>query len=89
MSTLQVPLKLSIADRVLSRLEEITGTDQVRLDPDLQLFELDLLDSLGMVELLVAISEEFGIDIAPAEIERAEWATPRRIIAYVERRVGV
>ncbi len=74
--------------KTLDILEQITGTDQVRRDPDLPLLDLDLLDSLGMVELIVALSDQFGVEISPAEIERDEWATPRKIVAYVERRVG-
>jgi D-alanine--poly(phosphoribitol) ligase subunit 2 len=72
--------------RILDVLERITGTDQVRRDLDIALFDQGLLDSLGMVELILALSEELGIDISPAEIERDQWATPRRIIAYLEQR---
>ena len=49
------------ASRVLRVLEQISGTDQVRRDPDLALFYERVLDSLGMVELMVALSEEFGV----------------------------
>ena len=49
--------------------------------------ELAVLDSLKAVELMIALSEAFGIDISPAEFERDEWATPRRIVAYMEQRV--
>jgi len=73
---------------VMSILERVTGTDQVRRNPDLALFDLDMLDSLGTVELIVALSEKFGVDISPAEIERQQWASPRKIIAYMEERVG-
>jgi D-alanine--poly(phosphoribitol) ligase subunit 2 len=73
---------------VLNILEQITGTDQVRLNPDLALFDLDILDSLGTVELIVALTEKFGVEISPAEIERQQWASPRKIIAYMEERVG-
>ncbi len=73
---------------VLNILEQVTGTDQVRRDPDLALFDLDILDSLGTVELIVALSEKFGVEISPAEIERQQWASPRKIIAYMEERVG-
>ena len=69
-------------------LEHVTGTDQVRRNPDLALFDLDILDSLGTVELIVALSEKFGVEISPAEIERQQWASPRKIIAYMEERVG-
>ncbi len=72
--------------RILDVLERITGTDQVRRDLDIALFDQGLLDSLGMVELILALSEELGIDISPAEIEREQWSTPRRIMAYLEQR---
>jgi D-alanine--poly(phosphoribitol) ligase subunit 2 len=73
---------------VMNILERVTGTDQVRRNPDLALFDLDILDSLGTVELIVALSEKFGVDISPAEVERQQWASPRKIIAYMEERVG-
>ena len=73
---------------VISILERVTGTDQVRRNPDLALFDLDILDSLGTVELIVALSEKFGVEISPAEIERQQWASPRKIVAYMEERVG-
>ncbi len=76
----------AIDRRILDVLERITGTDQVRRDLDIALFDQGLLDSLGMVELILALSEELGIDISPAEIEREQWSTPRRIIAYLEQR---
>ncbi len=75
--------------RVIDVLENIAGTDQVRRDLDLELFDQHILDSLGMVELMVALSDEFGIDISPAEIERTQWSTPRKIIADMERRIGL
>ena len=75
--------------RVLSILQQITGTDQVRRDPDVLLFDRHLLDSLGMVELMVQLSEEFGVDISPAEIDRAQWASPRLIVEYMQQRVGL
>ncbi len=79
-------LTATTTEQILNVLERITGTDQVRRDLDIALFDQGLLDSLGMVELIVALSEELSIDISPAEIERDQWSTPRRIIAYLEQR---
>jgi D-alanine--poly(phosphoribitol) ligase subunit 2 len=79
---------MTTRERVLATLEEVTGTDQVRHDLDLRLFDLALLTSLGLVMLVVNLSEQLGIEIAPAEIEREQWATPRHIIAVMESRVG-
>ena len=54
---------------------------------DLPLYDLQILDSLKTVRLIVAISEEFGIDIQPSEFDRERWATPRKIVADIENKV--
>jgi D-alanine--poly(phosphoribitol) ligase subunit 2 len=41
------------------------------------------------VELILAIEQEFGVYVAPAELERQEWATPRKIVADIQRRLRV
>lgn len=79
---------MSVAERVLVILARTAETDEVRHDPELRLFDLDVLDSLKTVELMVALSEEFGVEISPAEFERDLWATPSRIVADIERRVS-
>ena len=80
--------KMSTAAKVMDVLERVAGTDQVRKNPDLALFDQDILDSFGMVELMVELSEAFGIEISPAEIEREQWSSPRKIIDYMAKRVG-
>ena len=42
-------------EKVMDILERICEDDIVREDPDMNLFEEDLLDSLGFAELLVDI----------------------------------
>lgn len=79
---------MSTAEKVLSVLADVSEVDEVRRDPDLRLYDLDILDSLKTVELIVAFSEKLGVDISPAELEREEWATPRKIIAFMEDKVG-
>jgi D-alanine--poly(phosphoribitol) ligase subunit 2 len=77
-----------ISTEVLAVLADVLGTREVYDAPDLPLFERDMLDSLRTVELILALSERFGIDISPAEIDRELWSSPRRIVQDVERRVG-
>lgn len=80
---------MSTASRVLAILAEVAETDQVQKDLDLDLYGLEVLDSLATVQLMVALSQKFGVDISPAEFERELWATPRKIVAFMESRVGV
>ena len=78
---------MSIADSVLDQLVKITGTEEVRNNLELALFEEDVLDSLGAMELVVALGEAFQIELTPAQVDRKMWATPRQIIADIENRV--
>ena len=76
------------ADRTLEILAEVTESGRVRSEPDLPLFDAGLLDSLGIVTLIARLSEEFDLDISPAEFEREDWATPAKLVEDIVRRVG-
>ncbi len=78
---------MSVSEIVLQELENITGTDQVSKDLNLDLFGEKILDSFGTVELIVALSDSLHIEVSPGEIDRELWATPQKIIAYFEGRV--
>jgi D-alanine--poly(phosphoribitol) ligase subunit 2 len=79
---------MAISDRVLDVLVEVSEVEEVRQDPDLRLYDLQILDSMKTVSLIVALSSAFGVEISPAEFDRDEWATPRKIISYMERKVA-
>ena len=71
-------------EKVLDLLEEICEDDIVREEKDLDLFEEDILDSLGFAELLAMIEEELGVVIAPSEVVRDHVNTSNKIIALVK-----
>ncbi|HVJ50590.1 MAG TPA: D-alanine--poly(phosphoribitol) ligase subunit DltC [Desulfitobacterium sp.] len=73
-------------EKILETLTELCGTDEIKKNPDVQLFSTGLLDSFGIIQLFVAIQEELEIEIAPTEVTREEWATPNQIIQYLEER---
>lgn len=78
---------MPVNEIILKELEKYTGTDQVRKDLNIDLFGEKLLDSLATVELILALSEQLGMEISPGEIDREMWATPQKIIEYFEVRV--
>ncbi len=78
----------AVAERALEILCEVAGDDEVGRDLDVPLFESGLLDSLGVVRLMVAFEETFGLVISPAELDRDRWSTPRSLIADIEGRLG-
>ena len=73
---------------VLRILGEVTSASGLEDEPDLELFDAGMLDSLGIVSLIVAFGDELGLSIAPSDLDRKAWATPRSMIADVERRLA-
>jgi D-alanine--poly(phosphoribitol) ligase subunit 2 len=78
---------MTISDRVLKVLVDVSEIEDVRDEPDVRLYDLQILDSMKTVQLIVAFSTEFGVEISPAEFDREEWATPRKIVSYMERKL--
>jgi D-alanine--poly(phosphoribitol) ligase subunit 2 len=76
---------MTISDRVLDVLAAVSEIEEVRHGLDVRLYDLQILDSMKTVALIVAFSTEFGVEISPAELDREEWATPRKIVSYMER----
>jgi D-alanine--poly(phosphoribitol) ligase subunit 2 len=79
---------MTTSDKVIEVLKSVSETDEVQKNPDLPLYGLQILDSMKTVQLIAAFSQEFGIDISPAEFERERWSTPRKIVADIESKVG-
>ena len=79
---------MTISNRVLDVLVDVSEVEGVRDDHDVRLYDLQILDSMQTVRLIVALCSEFGVEISPAEVDREEWATPRKIISYMERKVA-
>ena len=76
-------------DKILAVLAEVAETDEVRTNPDLALYDLQVLDSMKTVQLIVALGQEMGVEVSPAEFEREAWATPRQLVDDVLRRLTV
>lgn len=77
-----------VQEKVFSLLEDVCEDDAPRQFPDRDLFDdLGLLDSMGAVELLVGIEDEFGVSIAPTEVPRTSMNTARRIAQRIEERL--
>jgi D-alanine--poly(phosphoribitol) ligase subunit 2 len=75
-------------EKLLLMIEELCGDEIVRENPDIDLLEEGLIDSLDYIELLLWIEEAFGLKMSPSELTREEMATPNRIIAVVEKRLA-
>ncbi|GGJ77949.1 D-alanine--poly(phosphoribitol) ligase subunit 2 [Anoxybacillus voinovskiensis] len=75
---------MEIKNTVLELLEEICQTDVVKENLNIELFDEGLLDSFGVVSLLMGIEEKLGIRVGISEVDREQWSTPNKIIAALE-----
>ena len=80
-------MSTATADQILDVLAAVAETDEVRTNPDLGLYDLQVLDSMKTVELIVALGQQLGVEISPAEFERDAWATPAKFVADVQHRL--
>lgn len=55
---------------------------------DTELLDSGLLDSLGVIELLMLIEQEFGITVAPDDLELENFRTITAIAELVRARAG-
>ena len=75
-------------DKILAVLVEVAETEEVLKQPELALYDLQILGSMKTVELIVALGRELGVEISPAEFEREAWATPAKFVEDVEKRLA-
>lgn len=53
--------------------------------PDEELVKTGLLDSVEIMALVMALSEEFDLEITPLDLKEENFHTARAILALVER----
>jgi acyl carrier protein len=64
-----------------ARRDRVVGEDE-------HLMERGIVDSMGMMELIGFLEDRFGVQPADEEITEQNFATLRRIAAFVARKRG-
>jgi acyl carrier protein len=54
-------------------------------DPTTDLFATGMVDSLGLVELMLALEEEFGILVDPADLDISVFRTLESASVFIEK----
>ncbi len=75
-------------EQILDVLARVAETEEVRTTPDLALYDLQILDSMKTVELIVALGQDIGVEVSPAEFDREAWATPAKLLADIRQRLS-
>jgi|tagenome__1003787_1003787.scaffolds.fasta_scaffold15429741_1 acyl carrier protein len=76
---------LDVLDRTRHYILEnfLYARPDVRLADDEHLFEREIVDSLGTVELVHFLQDEFGIEIGDDEVTEQHFSTLRSIAEFV------
>ena len=66
---------------------EVGLDPNVIIDADTDLLVADVVDSLGVVQIVTWLEDQLGIKIAPADVTIENFATVRLMVALAERLV--
>lgn len=75
-------------EKVLKILVDVTGNDDIEEERDENLFEAGLLDSLGIIEVLLKIEEVFGLKLQPTDLERNDMATVNNLVSFLKTKLS-
>ena len=74
----------NMRDKVIKILEEVCESTDIRENPDVDLFEAGLLDSLATVSLLLEIETVFGLVLEPTDVSRPQISSVNNIVAFLK-----
>ncbi len=79
--------QIDVTDALYSALEEILGLEEeeMRLDPDLDLLENRLIDSLSIVTLLSYVETIVGFEISIKDMRPIDFTTVNSLSAAISR----
>ncbi len=69
-------------DKLQELYNEISGREDIKLDPQMKLKDLEL-SSLGLVQLICAIEDEFDIEISNKDLKN--FKSVKNVVDYLEK----
>ncbi|NLX91165.1 MAG: acyl carrier protein [Firmicutes bacterium] len=76
---------MEVFEKVKSLISEQLDVDEEQLDMDTTFEDIDA-DSLDVVELVMALEEEFNLEISDEEVEKIK--TVGDIVSYIENQIS-
>ena len=72
-------------EKIIEIIIKLTKYEDLRLNPNINLIEEDILDSLAFIELIEYIENEFDIEIQPTQIPNDTWDYVDNIVNMVKK----
>lgn len=77
--------EIKMFEKLQELYNDISGRDDIKLDPQMKLKDLEL-SSLGLVQLICAIEDEFDIEISNADLKG--FKSVKNVVDYLEKIIG-
>lgn len=71
-------------EKIIEMIIRLTEYEELRNNPDVNLIEEDILDSLAFIELIEELENEFDIEIQPTQVSNDTWEYVDNIVTMVE-----
>lgn len=71
-------------NKIIEIIEEISGYKDLKNNKDIDLLENEIIDSLGFIELISSLEDEFDIEIQPTQVQPDTWRHVENIKRMVE-----
>ena len=78
---------MDIRESVIEIFEEVLGSDEIRDNQDLDMFENEMLDSLAIIEVLLGIEYKLDLSLQPTDLERKDMATVNNLVDFLKDRI--
>lgn len=78
---------MDIRESVIEIFEEVLGSDEIRDNQDLDMFENEMLDSLAIIEILLGIEDKLDLSLQPTDLERKDMATVNNLVDFLTDRI--
>lgn len=75
-------------EQIIDIIIRLTEYEELRNNPNVNLIEEDILDSLAFIELIDELENEFDIEIQPTQIPNDTWNSVDNIVKMVENLRG-
>ena len=75
-------------DELVQLLCTLCGSDVPKNDLNAKLFTSGLIDSIGVVELLVYLEERQGIVLSPSQFDREQFDSAQLLLDFIRDRGG-
>ena len=78
---------MDIRESVIEIFEEVLGSDEIRDNQDLDMFENEMLDSLAIIEVLLGIEDKLDLSLQPTDSERKDMASVNNLVDFLKDRI--